>query len=60
MRFVDSNVFIYVLVKSPRDDYVIAKRILQKQAYFDYKLRKYISRYLNFHALSIKSDIPTK
>ena len=25
MRFVDSNVFIYVLVKSPRDDYVIAK-----------------------------------
>ena len=30
MRFVDSNVFIYVLVKSPRDDYVIAKRILQR------------------------------
>ena len=30
MRFVDSNVFIYVLVKSPRDDYIIAKRILQR------------------------------
>ncbi|MCD6538500.1 type II toxin-antitoxin system VapC family toxin [Candidatus Bathyarchaeota archaeon] len=30
MRFVDSNVFIYVLVKSPKDDYVIAKRILQR------------------------------
>ena len=30
MRFVDSNIFIYVLVKSPRDDYVIAKRILQR------------------------------
>ena len=27
MRFVDSNVFIYVLVKSPKDDYIIAKRI---------------------------------
>jgi len=39
LRFVDSNVFIYILVKSPRDDYVIAKRMLQKQAYFDYKLR---------------------
>ena len=30
MRFVDSNVFIYVLVKSPKDDYEIAKRILQR------------------------------
>jgi len=30
LRFVDSNVFIYVLVKSPRDDYIIAKRILQR------------------------------
>ncbi|RLG94819.1 hypothetical protein DRO37_04360 [Candidatus Bathyarchaeota archaeon] len=30
LRFVDSNVFIYVLVKSPKDDYVIAKRILQR------------------------------
>ena len=30
MRFVDSNVFIYVLVKSPKDDYMIAKRILQR------------------------------
>ena len=30
MRFVDSNVFIYVLVKSPKDDYIIAKRILQR------------------------------
>jgi len=30
LRFVDSNVFIYVLVKSPKDDYMIAKRILQR------------------------------
>ena len=30
MRFVDSSVFIYVLVKSPKDDYEIAKRILQR------------------------------
>ena len=30
MRFVDSNVFIYVLVKSPKDDYMTAKRILQR------------------------------
>lgn len=30
MRFVDSNVFIYVLVKSPKDDYETAKRILQR------------------------------
>ena len=30
MRFIDSNVFIYVLVKSPKDDYIIAKRILQR------------------------------
>ena len=30
MRFVDSSVFIYVLVKSPKDDYMTAKRILQR------------------------------
>jgi len=30
LRFVDSNVFIYVLVKSPKDDYETAKRILQR------------------------------
>ena len=30
MRFVDSNVFIYVLVRSPKNDYEIAKRILQR------------------------------
>jgi len=30
LRFVDSSVFIYVLVKSPKDDYEIAKRILQR------------------------------
>ncbi|HDM88552.1 MAG TPA: PIN domain-containing protein [Candidatus Bathyarchaeota archaeon] len=30
LRFIDSNVFIYVLVKSPKDDYIIAKRILQR------------------------------
>ncbi len=30
MRFVDSNVFIYVLVKSLKDDYETAKRILQR------------------------------
>ena len=30
MRFVDSNVFIYVLVKSPKEDYETAKRILQR------------------------------
>jgi len=30
LRFVDSNVFIYVLVKSPKDDYMTAKRILQR------------------------------
>ncbi|HIE14409.1 TPA: PIN domain-containing protein [Candidatus Bathyarchaeota archaeon] len=30
MRFVDSNVFIYVLVRSPKDDYETAKRILQR------------------------------
>ena len=30
MRFVDSNVFIYVLVRSPKKDYETAKRILQR------------------------------
>jgi len=30
LRFVDSNVFIYVLVRSPKNDYEIAKRILQR------------------------------
>ena len=30
MRFVDANVFIYVLVKSPKKDYAIAKRILER------------------------------
>ena len=30
MRFVDANVFIYILVKSPEPDYVISKRILQR------------------------------
>ena len=30
MRFVDSNVFIYVLVKTPKNDYETAKRILQR------------------------------
>lgn len=30
MRFVDANVFIYVLVKSPKKDYEIAKRILER------------------------------
>lgn len=30
MRFIDSNVFIYVLVRSPRDDYEFSKKILQR------------------------------
>jgi predicted nucleic acid-binding protein len=30
MRFVDANVFIYVLVKSPKNDYDISKRILER------------------------------
>ena len=30
MRFVDANVFVYVLVKSPKKDYEIAKGILER------------------------------
>ncbi|MCW4044835.1 MAG: type II toxin-antitoxin system VapC family toxin [Candidatus Bathyarchaeota archaeon] len=30
MRFVDANVFIYVLVKSPKKDYDISKKILKR------------------------------
>jgi predicted nucleic acid-binding protein len=30
MRFVDANVFIYVLVKSPKKDYEISRRILER------------------------------
>ncbi len=30
MRFVDTNVFIYVLVKSPEKDYKISQRILRR------------------------------
>lgn len=30
MRFVDANVFIYVLVKSPKKDYEISKAILER------------------------------
>ena len=30
MRFVDANVFVYVLVKSPKRDYEISKRILER------------------------------
>ncbi|RLI31355.1 hypothetical protein DRO56_05240 [Candidatus Bathyarchaeota archaeon] len=30
MRFVDANVFIYVLVGSPREDYETARRILRR------------------------------
>jgi len=30
VRFVDANVFIYVLVKSPKKDYEISKRILER------------------------------
>jgi len=30
MRFVDANVFLYVLVKSPKDAYETSKQILQR------------------------------
>jgi len=30
LRFVDSNVFIYDLVRSPQDDYKVAKKILER------------------------------
>ena len=30
MRFVDTNVFIYVFIKSPKRDYEISKRILER------------------------------
>ncbi len=30
MRFVDANVFIYLLVKSPKKDYEISKKILTR------------------------------
>jgi predicted nucleic acid-binding protein len=30
MKFVDANVFIYVLVESPQKDYEISKRILKR------------------------------
>jgi predicted nucleic acid-binding protein len=30
MRFVDANVFIYLIVQSPKKDYEIADRILQR------------------------------
>ena len=30
MRFVDANVFVYVLVKSPKKDYEISKGILER------------------------------
>ncbi|MEM2533897.1 MAG: type II toxin-antitoxin system VapC family toxin [Candidatus Nezhaarchaeales archaeon] len=30
MRFVDANVFIYVLVKSPKEDYLTSKTILKR------------------------------
>jgi len=30
MRFVDANVFVYVLVKSPKTDYEISKKILER------------------------------
>ena len=30
MRFVDANVFIYILVKSPEKDYEISKRTLKR------------------------------
>jgi len=30
MRFVDANVFIYVLIKSPKEDYLISKSILER------------------------------
>ena len=30
MRFVDANVFIYILIKSPKKDYEISKGILER------------------------------
>ena len=30
MRFIDANVFIYVLVKSPKESYETSRRILQR------------------------------
>ena len=30
MRFVDANVFIYILVKSPKESYETSRRILQR------------------------------
>ena len=30
MRFVDANVFIHVIIKSPKDDYIISKNILKR------------------------------
>lgn len=30
MRFVDANVFIYALIKSPRKDYLIARGVLKR------------------------------
>jgi len=30
MRFIDANVFIYLMVKSPEKDYEISKRILKR------------------------------
>jgi predicted nucleic acid-binding protein len=30
LRFVDTNVFIYVFIKSPKKDYEISKRILER------------------------------
>ncbi|MEM2305407.1 MAG: type II toxin-antitoxin system VapC family toxin [Candidatus Methanomethylicia archaeon] len=30
MRFVDANVFIYILVKSPKEDYLTSKSILKR------------------------------
>jgi predicted nucleic acid-binding protein len=30
VRFVDANVFIYALIKSPREDYLIARGILKR------------------------------
>jgi predicted nucleic acid-binding protein len=30
VRFVDANVFIYVLIKSPREDYLTSKNILKR------------------------------
>jgi predicted nucleic acid-binding protein len=30
MRFVDANVFIYILIKSPRESFEVSRRILQR------------------------------